>query len=47
MPMLLKISVDFDESVLSCLLVLRNTDLGKSMRVGADYQNVTVNELWI
>ncbi len=29
--------------VLSHLLALRNTVLGKSTRVGADYQNVTVN----
>ena len=43
MPTLLKISVDIDQSVLSCLLALRNTVLGKSTRVGADYQNVTVN----
>jgi hypothetical protein len=43
MPTLLKISTDFDQSVLSRLLVLRNTVLGKSTRVGADYQNVTVN----
>ncbi len=42
-PMLLKISVDFDQSVLSRLLALRNTVLGKSTSVGADYQNVTVN----
>jgi hypothetical protein len=42
-PMLLKISVDFDQSVLSRLLALRNTVLGKSTRVGADYQNVIVN----
>jgi hypothetical protein len=41
--MLSKISVDFDQSVLSHLLVLKNTVLGKSTRVGADYQNVTVN----
>jgi hypothetical protein len=43
MPTLLKISVDFDQSVLSHLLALRNTALGKSMRVGVDYQNVMVN----
>jgi hypothetical protein len=43
MPTLLKISVDFDLSVLSTLLALRNTVLGKSMRVGVDYQNVTIN----
>jgi hypothetical protein len=42
-PKLSKISMDFDQSVLSRLLALRNTVLGKSMRVGADYQNVTVN----
>ncbi len=42
-PMLLKISVDFDQSVLSRLLALRNTVLGKSTRVGADYQKMTVN----
>jgi hypothetical protein len=29
MPMLLKISVDFDQSVQSCSLVLRNTVLGE------------------
>jgi hypothetical protein len=29
MPMLLKISVDFDQSVLSHLLALRNTVLGE------------------
>jgi hypothetical protein len=43
MPMLLNISMDFDQSVLSRLLALRNTVLGKSTRVGADYQKVTVN----
>jgi hypothetical protein len=43
MLMLLKISVDFDQSVLSRLLALQNTVSGKSTRVGADYQNVTVN----
>jgi hypothetical protein len=42
-PTLLKISVDIDQSVLSCLLALRNTVLGKSTRVGAVYQNVMVN----
>ncbi len=42
-PMLLKISLDFDQSFLSRLLALRNTVLGKSTRVGADYQNATVN----
>ncbi len=43
MPTLLKISMDFDQSVLSRLLAFRNTVLGKSTRVGADYQNATVN----
>jgi hypothetical protein len=43
MPTLLKISVDFDQSVLSRLLLLRSTVLGKSTRVGAEYQNVMVN----
>ncbi len=43
MPMLLKISVDFDQSVISCLLALRNTVLGKSTRVGAD--SVHLNDL--
>jgi hypothetical protein len=38
MPALLKISVEFDQSVLSHLLASRNTVLGKSTRVGADYQ---------
>jgi hypothetical protein len=42
-PMLLKISVDINQSVLSRLLALRNTVLGKSTRVGADYQNMMVN----
>jgi hypothetical protein len=42
-PTLLKISVDFDQSVLSRLLALRNTVLGKPTRVGADYQKVMVN----
>ncbi len=42
-PMLLKISVDFDPSVLSHLLALRNTVLGKSKWVGADYENVMIN----
>jgi hypothetical protein len=42
-PTLLKISVDFDQSVLSGLLALWNTVLGKSTRVGADYQNMRVN----
>jgi hypothetical protein len=41
-PTMLKISVDFDQRVLSHLLALRNTVLGKSTRVGVDYQNVTV-----
>jgi hypothetical protein len=45
--MLLKISVDFDQSVLSRLLALRNTVLGKFTRVGADYENVRVNYFWI
>ncbi len=42
-PTLLKISVDFDQSVLSRLLALRNTVVGKSKKVGVDYENVTVN----
>jgi hypothetical protein len=42
-PMLLKIGVDFDQSVLSRILALKTTVLGKSTSVGADYQNVTVN----
>ncbi len=41
--MLLKISVDFDQSVLSRSLALRNTVLGKSTRVGADYEKVMIN----
>ncbi len=44
-PTLLKNSVDFDQSVLSRLLALRNTARGKSTRVGADYQNVMKREL--
>jgi hypothetical protein len=42
-PMLLKIRVDFDQSVLSRSLALRNTVLGKSTRVGADYKKVMMN----
>ncbi len=43
MPMLLKISVDFDQSVLSLSLALRNTVLKKSTRVGADYPKVVTD----
>jgi hypothetical protein len=43
--MLLKNSVDLDQSVLSRSLALRNTILEKSTRVGADYENVVINEL--
>jgi hypothetical protein len=42
MLMLLKISMDFDQSVLSRLLSLRITVLGKSTRVGADYKKVMI-----
>jgi hypothetical protein len=44
-PTLSEISVDFDQSVLSHLLALRNTAWRKSTRVGADYQNVMKSEL--
>jgi hypothetical protein len=46
-PTLLKISMDFDQSVLSHSLALRNTVLEKSSRVGADYEKVMTNKLWI
>ncbi len=46
-PTMLKISMDFDQSVLSRSLVLMNTVLGKSMRVGADYEKMMINELSI
>ncbi len=45
MPMMSENSVDFDQSVLSRLLALRNTAWRKSMRVGADYQKVMKSEL--
>jgi hypothetical protein len=45
MPTQSENSVDFDQSVLSHLLAFRNTAWRKSMRVGADYQNVMKSEL--
>ncbi len=46
-PTLLKISMDFDQSVLSHSLALRNTVLWKSTRVGADYEKVMISKLLI
>ncbi len=35
------------DSFLSRSLALRNTIVGKSTRVGADYEKMMINELWI
>jgi hypothetical protein len=44
MPTLRRNSVDFDQSVLSFMLALRNL-LGVSARLGADYEKVMKGKL--